>query len=536
MSRIDDHFDEMTGLLYLERQLDAERAGEVSAHVNSCSRCRELLRVLDHEGVWLREALATDEEPLPASMVVLPARGTMWGWIVAAGLALGGAYTVWSDIINPWLSRAAQAGFTQGNILTMLFFSGAFWKGWDDMRSAMEFLAVAALAGVAIWLLRKQWHRLATIAFVMGAILCALALPPSAKAADVEHGNPSYTLPAGQEVKTDLVVVADRTRIDGDVDGDLIVFSNSVIVNGHIKGDILAFAQTVRVYGPVDGNVRAMAQALSLNGSVGKNVSGWNGELDMDEKATVGGSMNLFVGTGEIDGHVGGDLLIGAGDLTIDGKLGRDAQIWAQRLTIGPGAEIDGHTKYVGRRQPEISQGAKLAYPPEVSLRRPGPDYTQLHYYWHQVLAWGASFLFGLVILLLTPSFFADAEQAMKRIGPAFGFGALFLFATPIVAIIVCITIVGLGVGIAALLLYAIAVYSTQVFVGAWVGDRLMGGGAGVGPAIGKLAIGLAVLQILRMIPYAGFWVGALIAIWGMGALVLAIHRRLRPQFAPAAA
>ena len=38
MNQSDGHFDEMTGLLYLEGQLDPGRASEVSAHLGSCRR------------------------------------------------------------------------------------------------------------------------------------------------------------------------------------------------------------------------------------------------------------------------------------------------------------------------------------------------------------------------------------------------------------------------------------------------------------------------------------------------------------------
>jgi cytoskeletal protein CcmA (bactofilin family) len=531
------HFDEVTALLYLEGQIDADHAREVSGHLSSCASCRELLRVLEKEGVWLREALAAEEESIPAYILAVPKRGSVhWGWIAAFGLGAGGAYTLWTGFVQPGLTQAAQAGFTQGNILTMLFFTGAFWKGWDAMRSATEFLAVATLAGVAIWLLRKQWQRFTTIAFVMGAFICALALPPAAQAADVVHGNPSYTLPAGQEVKNDLIVWAVRTRIDGDVDGDLIVWSESVTVNGHVKGDVIGMARELRVNGTVDGNVRAWAQSLSLDGVVAKNVSGGMEELEMGEKGTVGGAMMLWFGTADLAGRVGGDLLAARGDLNISGTLDRDATIRAERLTIGPNAEIKGHVRFQGWRQPVVSPGAKLANPIEIKIKGPGPDYASGRYYWHQTLYWGASFLFGLVLLLIAPGFFFDATQACKRIGPAWGFGSLFLFATPIAAIVACATIVGLGVGITTVLLYAIAVYSAQVFVGAWVGEKLIGAGAGVGVGltVGRLAIGLGVLRVLRMIPYAGPLVGAIMVMWGMGALVLAIHKKMRPQLAPA--
>jgi cytoskeletal protein CcmA (bactofilin family) len=537
MSHLDDHFDEVTGLLYLERQLDEGRAREVSTHLASCVACRELLRALESEGVWLRQALLAEDEPIPARLIAAPERdGANWGWIAAFGLAVGGAYTLWSGFVEPWLAQASQAGFTQGNVLTMLFFSGAFWKGWDVMRSLTQFLAVATLGTVAVWLLRKQWRRFTAIAFVMGALVCALALPPSAQAADVERGNPNYTLPAGQEVKNDLIVAAaQRTRIDGDVDGDLIVFSNVVTVSGHVKGDIIGFAQALRVDGPVDGNVRVWAQNLTLNGPIGKNVMGWAGAMELGQKAVVGGTMTFFSGATDLNGRVSGDLLSFAGDLEIGGVLGRDAMIRGDRLTIGPSAQIDGKLKYVGTRQPEISPSAKLASPADITIRHRGPDYASPRYYWHQALICGASFLFGLVLLLLAPGFFVDAMQASKRVGPALGFGALFLCATPIVAIIVCVTIVGLSVGIPALLFYAISVYAAHIFISAWLGEKLLGVGVGVGATIGRLALGLVILRALRMLPYVGPLVGLVVVVWGLGALVLAVYKRMRPQAVAAA-
>ena len=531
MNHSADHFDEMTGLLYLEGQIDAVRAGEVAAHAAACAECRGLLDALEREGVWLRGALAAEDEAVPARLMAAPGRSTgRWGWMVAFGLAAAGVYTLWSGLIDPWFSQAAQAGFTQENLLTMLFFSGAFWKGWDAMRSLMEFLAVGTLATVIFWLLRKQWRRFTAVAFVMGALACALALPPTAAAAEVHRGDPSYTLPAGQEVKNDLIVVAQRARIDGDVDGDLIVFANVVTVTGHVKGDILCFAGALRVEGPVDGNVRVMTQNLTLNGAVGRNVMSWNGVMELGEKATVGGTMTLFSGASELNGRIAGDLLALTGSMEINGALGRDAMIRGERLTIGPSAQIAGKTKYIGRNEPNVSSSAKLGSPLDITIKRRGPDYTRAGYYWHQVLLWGASFLFGLVLLLVAPGFCSDAVQASKRIGSSMGFGALFLFTTPIAAIIACATIVGLGVGIAALMCYLIAVYSAQVYVGSWLGETLLGAASGIGPLIGRMALGLAIIHGLYSVPFVGPLVRLLVVIWGLGALVLALHKRMRPQ------
>jgi cytoskeletal protein CcmA (bactofilin family)/anti-sigma factor RsiW len=532
-----NHFDEMNALLYLEGQLDAEHVQEISSHARECAECRELLRALQSEGAWLRESLAAQDEPVPARLLAPPERGSMpWGWITALGLAAGGAYTVWFGFVEPWRAQAAEAGFTQGNVLTMLFFSGAFWKGWDAMRSLSEFAAVATLGIVTMWLVRRRWRRATTVAFVLATLFAALALPPASSAGETYHGDPNYTLAAGQEVKTDLIVAADDVRIDGDVDGDLIVVSEYVTVTGRVKGDIIAFARDLRVNGPVDGNVRAFCQSVELNGTVAKNVMAWTEHLRIDSKALVGGSLMVGTNLGELNGKVGGDVMAFAKDVEVEGALGRNFKMEGERLRIGSGAAIEGTTKFWGRRPAEVSPTAKLGAPVEFVLRKRGPDYATPRYYWHRVLGWGASFVFGLAILLIAPAFFYDVASACKRVGPSAGLGVLFLLATPIAAILVCFTLVALPVGISTLLLWIISLYSAQVFVGAWVGEKILGTGAGVGAMIGRLALGLAIIRALSMLPYLGGLVMSLVVIWGLGALALTIYKRLRPQLTAAAA
>jgi cytoskeletal protein CcmA (bactofilin family) len=534
-----NHFDEMTALLYLEQQLDAAHAQEVRVHVAGCNECRNLLRALELEGVWLRQSLETDDESVPAHLVQAPERGgTPWGWLSAFGLSAGGAYTMWSGFIEPWRAQAAQSGFTQGNILTMLFFSGAFWKGWDAMRSLTEFLAVATLGVVVIWLLRRHLRRVTTLAVVMSAMVLALALAPAGQAAEVRHGQPNYTLAAGETINTDLIVFGDSSTIDGDVEGDVISWSRSLTINGHVKGDVIAFSQTIRVNGPVGGNVRVFCQSLFLENVVSRNVMAWAGDLTLNEKAKIEGSLTVGSGDAELNGELTGDLLAGTGDLAINGVLDRNALIHSGKLVIGPKAEIKGQMKYHGRQQPEVSATAKLGSPIDVTIEKRGSDrsYSSPHFYWHQILLWGASFVFGLAMLLLMPGFFFDAAGACKRTMPAIGFGALFLIALPILAVIVCVTIVGIGVGIAALMLWVIAIYSAQVIVGTWLGDQLLGDAIGFGPALGRMALGLLILRAVGLVPYLGVWFSSLVVCLGLGAIVLTIYRNMRPHMAPAAA
>jgi hypothetical protein len=247
----------------------------------------------------------------------------------------------------------------------------------------------------------------------------------------------------------------------------------------------------------------------------------------------------MTVGTqvAQLNGEVDGDVLAAGEVVDVNGSMGRDISIRAERLNIGPTAEVKGQAKYEGRREAEVSPGAKLASPIAFTYAKRGPNYRQSEYYYHRVWLWGASFLLALAIIFVAPGFFFDVTQACKRVGPAIGFGALFLFATPIAAIIVCLTIVGLSVGIPALLLYAIAVYAAKIFVGAWLGEKLLGASVGIGPAIARVALGLLILRAIGMIPFIGGLAGwVLVPMWGLGAIVLALHRRIAPHATAAVA
>ena len=160
------------------------------------------------------------------------------------------------------------------------------------------------------------------------------------------------------------------------------------------------------------------------------------------------------------------------------------------------------------------------------------PDYLSARYYWHQALFWGSAFLVGLAFILFAPGIVSEAVRSSDRFATAFGFGSLLMIAVPVVAVILCVTLVGIGLGIASLLLYLIGIYSGQCFVGAWLGEKMLGAGTGTSALIGRLALGLLVIRILRLVPFAGGLLLAVVTVWGFGALIVALYHAARPQAA----
>jgi cytoskeletal protein CcmA (bactofilin family) len=542
-----NHIDEMTCLLYLDGQLDRARAIELVAHAESCADCRQLLGVLEQESRLLHMALVEEDEPIPAGLLAPRVREVApWAWIAALGFAAAGAYFLWTGITE-WQQNLDQVGMGGSNLLTMLFFGGAFWKGWTDMIDWFQFLATGTLLVVGVSLLTRLRRRWTTVAVVMSALLAMFVLPSATSAAEIHKEKGSYALPPGQTVANDLFVFAKSAKIDGTVDGDLIVFAATTSINGEVKGDVIAFGANVTINGTVQGSVLTFAQGLRITGKVEGSVRGggtyvffsgpvaknamiFSQGFDLDPKAEIGGSLTLFTENSGLDGRIGRDLLVAAQTLRIGGFVGGAANVRGIHLTIDPSAEIKGAVEFRGRDEPEVAKEAKLASPVKFEKLVRTSKFTEWNYYKWQGVRWAASFVFGMVLVWLGPLFFREAMRAGDRVAQTLGAGIVAFVAPLIAAIIACITLVGLAVGIGTIMLWIIGIYASKVFAGAWLGEKLLGESLGAGAVLARMALGLLILRVGAELPYVGGWIGFLVLLWGLGLLGRALYRRVSTQ------
>lgn len=548
-----NHLDEVTGLLYIEGQLEAAAAREVVAHLGQCSACRQLLDTLKRESLLLRQALVEEDEPLPARLLARrPSEGLSWGWLIAGGLAAAGLYTFWNVYVSPWIDNVEQSGFGGQYIFTWLVFNGAFWKGWDIMLQFIISASLVVLGAVLLFLFRRNLRRLSSHSIFLGAfLLLTLAYPPGASAAEFVKQNGNYDVPEGQTMKNDLFVMAASVRVEGMVDGDLFCFCSSLTVDGHVTGDVFAFASTVRIGGKVDGSVRTFNGTLTLEGDVEHNVLSFAGIFQETLRSHVGGSATLFAGVMQLDGPLGRDLAAFVGEGSINGPVGGNVWIRQSReeheghfgphgqrtpLEVGSHADIKGSFRFKGPLRPEISSQAHLASAPQIEIVPEVSVFRRPINYWYNAMIWGAGFIVGLVLIALAPGFMRDATREVARIGVPLGLGLVTFIVMPVVAILACITVVGLGVGIPLIFLWIFLVFFAQIFAAMWVGESILGARGGTWPLVGRLALGLFLIRLGALIPYLGFWVRFLAALLGFGALTLLVFRHFQSAAARPAA
>jgi cytoskeletal protein CcmA (bactofilin family) len=528
------HLDEVTCLLYLERQLDRARGQEVSAHAADCASCKTLLRALERESRLLTRSLLEEDEPLPSRLAAFQERARksmQWIWGLVFGLAATGIYALYQGYVQPLQTQLDQAGFGGSNLLSLMIFQGAFWKGWQPMLTLIEVLAMVTVGVLCAVFFRRRLRRGSAMALVVAGLCGMMALPQQVAASQMRHAD-TITVGKGEKIKSDLFVTAGRCRIDGEVDGDLYAFCQSVDVNGHVTGDVIGFAQSVRVNGVVDGNVRIGCNNLTLSGTLGKNVLAFGDSIRIDSDAKTGGSATVFGGTIALDGTLGRDVLSFARFLSITGTVGGGVKARGDTLSISSTAKIDGATDFEGQKAPDVASEAKLGSPVKFTKVEPKPEYRSGHYYVWQVI-WAAAFvLFGLVLFTVMPDFSRQAVDSAERVGASLGLGVLVGCGAPIAALIACITVVGLFLGLSTFFLWYASLYFAQIIVGALLGQWLMGRNSELWPLIGRMIVGLLIVRLCFLIPHIGIWLKIGVILWGVGAMSLAIYRRMQPLVA----
>ncbi len=525
------HLDEMTCLLYLERQLDRTRGLEVSLHTQECENCRTLLRALEGESRLLTRAMFEDNEPLPSRLAQFQEaarRSMQWIWGLAFGLAATGVYALYTQYIEPWQAQLQEAGFSGTNLLGLLIFQSPFWKGWQSMITLLEILAVATLGGLGVMFLRRRIRRGSALALVFASLCAALLVPAPASATEFRKGD-RITIGKDEVVHSDLYVAGGQIRIGGTIEGDLVVAGGDVEVSGHVMGDMLSASGQVRMTGQVDGSIRGYAGNITLKGKVGRNVMTFGGDVNIDHDAVITGSVTTGSGRLSLDGHVGRDLLAFAGQSNISGDIGGSVKIRGGELNIDSSADIRGPVDFQGDKEPQVSAQAKLASPVHFVKHTRGPNYSNPHYYVWQVIWMAAFILYGLVLYSLMPKFSQEAVKSAEQYGASAGLGVLVLFGVPIAACIACITVVGLFIGISTLFVWYAALYFAQIIVGTVVGQWLMGRTGEFWPVVGRMAVGVVIVRVCTTIPDVGGWVKFVAILWGIGAISLAVFRRFQP-------
>ena len=316
----------------------------------------------------------------------------------------------------------------------------------------------------------------------------------------------------------DEVVINDSIHLGGNVD-----------VTETIEGPLTVAAGNVRVTAPVRGNVR---------------IAG--GKVEFTKDASVSGNMALAGGTVVIEGPVTGTVRAVGGNVTLNGAVGGNAKIAAGTLTLGPDARIAGTLDFTGgqMRQDDAAQVVGGVTHHERSSHR-----------WHrdEPRTAGERFLRGwlwtaglIVLAALLAAALPGPSQRMATelrerpwLTPLLGLVALSTI--PVAAVLVMITIIGIPIGLLALVAYGVLLLLGYVWLAVAVGGLLLDRikpevAAQTAWRVGAAMLAMLSLGLLARMPFVGGLIGFVALVIGVGMVVGALLRRTTRSAPPPAA
>ncbi len=534
--------DEFTCSVYADGELTEAEASQVAKHLKTCGTCCEMVEALRCENRVLVQCLQ-DLDGCDCPAVAAPegsvaSLAKVGAFTIAAATVIRAALGFLGSLELPasleWLDPTRTAGQINlaMNAITYVLLGGGSMVESILNNATLIALNLLALIGVAM-LLRRS---IAMTAMLSVIVFLAL-FSSSTYALDIRKSDDGViTVPQDEIIDDTLVVFGDSVNIDGTVNGDLIAFARNVSVRGIVKGNVIGFGQHVTVEGMVQGSILGFGQTVQTRGHVTNNVYGFGQNVGIATGAEVSGNAALFGSETDIGGSIGHDLWAFSGRTDVRGNVLHNVNAYSGRVTVSAPARIVGNLSARVPRNDSVrvEPGATVGGKTNIQVTPPAPNrFATFSFYVRQIIWLAATFVTGLILFWLFPALTRINLDSARALLTAAGIGFLAACATPIAAIIICVTLIGLPIGLTTLALWILGLYLAKIVLAGFLGRALLGGQGEQrpSPALALLA-GLVLVLIAVNLPFVGGIINFLLTLLGLGALIMTVYRRQSPQTA----
>ncbi len=526
----------VTRSMYADDALPPEQVAAVAEHLRGCSACSAKVAALRAERVALRAALQSDEAHAKIPIFVPPARSrdllVLTLGVLAVAAVAGAFWTAVAQAIPSglqWLNPFQSGELAERAIAFITFFLN---EGTTMLTSALNLVAATTAVALLAWTTLSLARGRGGAALLVSLLVAAVALPRAGHALEIRRGEGVITVGADETISDTLIAAGQTVAIDGTVNGDLLAFGRTVTIRGNVTGNVITGAESVTIEGTVGGDIVGAGRGVTLRGThVGRNFFGFGRDLDVDAGAEVAGNALTFGDTTHIDGRVGMDLRSFGGNVLMSGNVQRDFEAYAGEVSVLPsgriGRNVTAHIEADDKLQ--IAQGATIGGAVNrqlVAREQRSNRYLTTGFYVTQVVRIGAAFLTGLLLLWVFPVL---RTLSLPTVGAALrsaGIGLVAAIVLPIAAILACITIVGIPIGMLTLVIGVIGLYFAKTVVAQLIGRALFQSPAGPPHYAATLIAGLAIVIIAINLPVVGGIVNFVLTVLGFGMIVTVLLGR----------
>lgn len=322
------------------------------------------------------------------------------------------------------------------------------------------------------------------------------------------------------------------------IDDDLFIGAQNVTIDGTVNGDVFIGGRTVMIDGTINGNLHIGAATIILSGKVSGNVYVGTGNLTIT-KSNIDGSLIAGAGNVSIDREtvISGSVIAGANSITIDSWIRRSVYLGTANAILGSDTRIGRDLYYVTSKngqEVKMTQGVIVSgniY--KTPYQAPTPQNTNaprnMGFIFNFVFFLGA-FIVGILYSKFCSNQFVESVKLVSNnFWKSLGIGFLISVAMIPAIIIALVTIIGIPLAGVSFLIFLLGLYFAKLVVamalGNWIASKLDWDKLSF---YWVFALGLAVIYILKPIPFLGSLVSLVVMWTGLGALAIQMFYKSR--------
>jgi len=358
--------------------------------------------------------------------------------------------------------------------------------------------------------------------------------------------------PVQVTIGNDTYMAGEFVSISTAVNGNMNIAAGGVTVNSTVAGDLQVMGGDIAIHGGIRDNMRVLGGDVRITGRVNGSLTVVSGKVLIEKTAVIGAGLLVTGGTVVIDGTVNGMLKAKAGDVTINGTINGLTDIHADNATVngiitgsstivantfivGDTAHFRGNLNYWSQQGQQNLTGRVTGPAPFKADLAPARNDTKHDKGMFLGLLGGitiyslfsAALTIGL-LMFLTKNFFINAAKYLhKQQWMSLLIGFLYFILTPILVVLLAVTVIGIPLAIAVLLSYVIAMFFsstlTSMVLARWVETKYKKKWHPV--TVFFLAMGIFIgLKILLVIPFLGWILNMVLVFMGIGSLIAMKH------------
>ena len=364
---------------------------------------------------------------------------------------------------------------------------------------------------------------------LIGALLLVVFLIPSSVLAFNVKTADSVYIEKDEVVEGNMYLVSKNITIEGVINGDLIALGQNINVKGSVMGDIISVSQNSNVEGEVGGNIRSLANTVSLiETTVRRNVNLIGTNVLIGENSNINWDALILAGVAEMRGSVQGSLHGVVDKLIISGNVDKDVSFTIsqnndkyqnQAIEISDDSNIKGDFNYLYSEDLNINKSLVAGV---VTFNEKDLENNWQRNIWNFIITVFSALVVGLVFISISKKEMAIIQKKVNaKYGRSLILGLGVLFLTPIVSIILMMTVIGIPLGFIMLIIWLIMLYFAQIMVGLGLGQQIREKlfKNKKKNIMADLIIGVTVLYLLFAIPIFGGIIMFFSTLLGLGVI-----------------